>query len=203
MKTYITQLLLLILLTAQNSLAQDSTFIGRFALGVNFGVGSSNTPEESRHSGYQAQLRYFPTPKLAFVMSQSGFFSDIQRAETSKAFKHSISFGGEKYFNLTKFNPYLGLEGGLSFVKVNSDLINNQENRYFLNSLALYLFKPKVGVQINITDNLHTRLEANYHWSFHSDGFVQNPLFDTSGNPMYFGRKVAFFSVGVGWLFNE
>jgi hypothetical protein len=187
------------------SYAQDSTLIGRLAIGGTGLYAKSNIAEETSKVGYAIQFRYFPSPKAAFVLSYSSVKSDIMRlGKNNGASNSSIGLGFEKHFPFGNFSPFIGLEAGLNFKKVRSSLLQlPSNNKYFQQDLPNYLIKPKLGFLYKINESLHTQVEAGYFWTFNTDKQNTNPLFDESGQPIYFGRKIAVVSLGLMYLFAE
>lgn len=184
--------------------AQDSSLVGRFGLGLNLLVGQPSNAEESLGKGYHAQLKYFPNPKLAFVLSTGQIFSALARNnETHPGNSFSISMGGELHKPMGSFSPYVGVELGVSFIHSSSSLVTATHNKYFINNLAVYLLKPKAGCMYAINDNLRANADLSYYWGYHPESRLLNPLFDNNGQPMFYSRKFALFSLGISYLFNE
>jgi outer membrane protein W len=194
----------LIIYTTLTSIAQDSSLVGRFSILTSGLVGKSDIPAESLGKGYLLQLRYFPNPKFAFVLSHARSFHTIPESSQSyPARKGSISLGGEFHLPIGSFSPYIGTEAGLSFTRVHHSQVHNKANQYFQNSLALLLIKPKTGLQYQLNKNLHLQAEAQYYLSFHPESRLNNPFVTESGQSIFWGRKIMVFSLGIGYLFNE
>lgn len=198
-------LIVLLSSLSQPFFAQDSTLIGRFSVGVHGSYFKSNISDEKSKGGGGFQLRYFPRPQSAFVMSYQNTRSTVLRYEKiSKGINYSLGFGFERHVVLGNFSPYLGLEVGLNITKVNSVLVKLASNeKYFQNNLANYLFKPKAGLAFTINDHLFATAEASYYWVISADRANTNPLYDDSYTPIYFGRKLPMASIGLHYLFNE
>jgi hypothetical protein len=203
MKKYI---ILSIFLSISNIiLAQDSTLIGRFSVGILGSVPISKIAEETPLGGFGLHFRYFPNERSGFSLSYQNLRSTISRYQKpSKGFNSSLGFGYEKHVPFGNFSPYIGLEVGINIIKVNSELIKLPSNiEFFQNNLPNYLIKPKAGFFYKINDNLMANVEGTYNWVFSSDRANSNPLFDDSYTALYFGRKVFSVSLGVHYLFNE
>jgi Outer membrane protein beta-barrel domain len=185
--------------------AQDSTLVGRYGITGLANYSISNISEEKEKGGFGFELRYFPTPKGAFVLSFQDLFSSVTRfGKKSDASNYSLSGGFEKHMVFGNFSPYVGFGMGLNFSKIKSELILLPSNiKYFQNNLATYLIKPTIGLHYKINENFNAQLQANYNWTFSTDRLNTNPLFDDSYKAIYFGRKVATISIGVMYLFNE
>jgi hypothetical protein len=186
------------------AIAQDSTLVGRFSLGILPNIGKSNIAEESLSKGFVLQFKYFANPKFAFSMSQgNGFTSITHNSSKHRIHKKDIGLGAEYHHPFGKFSPFVGLEAGLSFFKTSSPLVKASYNQYFLNNLALYFFKPKAGLMYSINHHLKATCEAALFWSYHPEDRLLNPLTDHDGKQMFFGRKTPTVSVGVHYMFNE
>jgi hypothetical protein len=189
----------------KNTSAQDTTLVGRFSVGVVGSYFKTNIAEEVYKGGAGFQMRYFPSQGFAFSISYNRLQSSILRFnQISKAYNSSIGFGVEKHVPLGSFSPYLGLEAGLNFTRVNSNLVKLPSNiTYFQNNLPNYLFKPKIGCIYYINDNLFAHVEGAFNWVISADRANSNPLFDDSYTAIYFGRKIPTFSIGIHYLFRE
>jgi hypothetical protein len=187
------------------SKSQDSTLVGRFGFSGYGAYSKSNIAEEIAKGGFGGEFRYFPSPKVAFVLSYQNMKSGITRfGKQSSASNYSMSLGIEKHFDLGNFSPYIGQEIGLNFTKVKSHLIAEPANlKNFQNDLPNYLIKPKIGLHYKITDNLHAQLQGSFNWVFSTDRQNTNPLLDENYEAIYFGRKAATFSIGIMYLFDE
>ncbi len=185
--------------------AQDSTLIGRFAISGLGSYSKSNIIDEIAKSGFGLQFRYFPTPKAAFIINFQNVWSAVERyGKISRGANFSLGFGVEKHIPIGNFSPYLGLEAGINFTRVHSDLIQLPVNsQFFQNDLPNYLLKPKLGVLYKINENLHAQFETTFNWVISADRQNTNPLFDDAGKPIYFGRKVVTGSIGIMYLFGE
>lgn len=165
----------------------------------------SNIADEQEKGGFGLQLRYFPTAKFAFVFSYNNTKSTVERyAKISTGRNASLGFGFERHFLINNFSPYVGLEAGLNFTTVKSDLLKLASNeKYFQNHLPNYLFKPKIGLAYAIHENLFATVEGAYFWVISPDRANTNPLYDDSYTAIYFGRKLPTVSIGIHYLFNQ
>jgi hypothetical protein len=192
---------LVIILVGSSSFAQTSPSdpkLGHFALGAQAAFGPKGFVYEKPHLGYSLSLKYFNSEKGCFSINHTQLFSGIESVASSR--KYSLSLGGERHFVVGRFSPYLGLEGGLNFIAVSSDYLKGGQNEYFINNIPLYLFRPKLGVNVALNQTFAVNLEYVYQWSAHLDRDSLNELFVNAETAYAFSRKTPY--IGLGLLVN-
>jgi opacity protein-like surface antigen len=196
---------LLLTFLSTRIVAQDSTLIGRFSVGLLGSFSTTNISEEVSKGGFALQFRYFPVANSAFSLTYQNLRTSIARFErVSKCTNSNLGFGYEQHVPFNKFSPYAGLEVGLNITKTRSSLRHlPSNNQYFQNNLPNLLFKPKIGLLYNINSNILVHFEGSYNWIIATDRDNNNPLFDDVGTAIYFGRKVPTIAIGMHYKFNE
>ena len=93
-------LLLFFYIISFNVLAQDSTLIGRFSVGISGIYSKSNLDYEKAKGGIGAQFRYFPKDKSVFTMSYQNIRSTVERfGKISTGINSSLGIGQKHFSN--------------------------------------------------------------------------------------------------------
>ncbi len=191
-------------------LAQDSTLVGHFSLGL-MGQYNSVVPLETETyrstekglGGYKLFMKYYKNSRWVLLMAfQSVRSSENRLNKNSFAKLTSYTWGLEHHIPVGNFSPFIGFEGGFSFHNYKSHLIKMPQNiTYFINNFPLAAARPKVGFSYLIVRNISINAEYSYNLNFSFDKASRNPLFDENNNELYFSRKSHGLSIGVAYKF--
>ncbi len=179
------------------------TYSGRFAANI-YGFKSIVKAPENTNIGWGLGLKFFPSEKFALGVSYFSQNSDFEIYKTSFSQK-AIVLGFERYWLISKLNPFLGADLGLHFEKTTSDLLKLPYNieSYYQEYERKYIFSPKLGLLYNINDKIFASLQANYDLVINPSSISSNLYNDSDNSFIIPSNKNLRFSVGIVYKFKE
>lgn len=199
-----------LILGFKSLLAQDTTLIGHFSLGL-MGQYNSVIPLETETykssekglGGYKLIMKYHKNSHWVLLMAfQSVRSSENRLNKDSFAKITSYTWGLEHHVPLGRFSPFIGFEGGFAFHNYKSHLIKMPQNiKYFINNFPLAAARPKAGFSFLVSKNININAEYSYNLNFSFDKASKNPLFDENKDELYFSRKSYGISLGLAYVF--